>query len=504
MEETRKLPLPVRAGDPDAGYRAPPQSVQIEQALLGAMLVNNEAFHRVGDFLKAEHFYDPIHRRLFEAVAQRILKGQLADPNTLAPIADGDEGFQELGGARYLRTLAAMAEPLSSVRDYSQLVHDLSLRRGLIEIGEEIVGKAYDPSADESGREQIESAERRLFALVQEGEVKGDFRAFPAVLTDAVSLIERAYHKAGQVTGVPTGLAAMDEKLGGLQRSDLLILAGRPSMGKTALAMTIAANAADVEAPEVERDGSRHKNYVVGVFSLEMSGEQLATRLLSAEALIPSDELRRGRVQEDEWHRIVRGSQTLARRALFIDDTPALSVAALRTRARRLKRTQGLHLLVVDYLQLMRGSSTNMTNRVLEIGEITQGLKAIAKELDIPVLALSQLSRAVEQRDDKRPLLSDLRDSGTIEQDADIVMFVFREEYYLTRSPPMQKENEKDGDFQDRLTKWKERCEAVYNKADVIVAKQRNGSIGPIQLQFDARYGQFYNLEQRAVPESWQ
>ena len=503
MEEMETLRLPATVGEPAAGYRAQPHSIEIEQALLGSILIDNETHHRCADFLRPEHFYDPVHKRLFETITSRITKGQLADPNTLAPAVEGDPAFEELGGGRYLKRLAAGAEPIAAAVEYARVVHDLALRRGLIRVGEEVVGKAFDPNAEESGREQIEAAEKQLFALAQEGEARGDFRAFPSVLTDAVRLIESAYRKAGRVTGVPSGLVGLDEKLGGLQRSDLVVLAGRPSMGKTALAVTIAANAAGYEVPEGEKAG-QNGCYCVGVFSLEMSAEQLATRLLSAEALIPSDELRRGQIDEEDWPRVVRGTQALAGRALYIDDTPALSIGALRTRARRLMRTHGLHLLVVDYLQLLRGTNTSsQTSRVQEIGEITQGLKAIAKELSIPVLALSQLSRAVENREDKRPMLSDLRESGTIEQDADVVMFVFREEYYLSRAVPNQRDGEAPEKFQARYQQWFERCEAVHNKAEVIIAKQRHGPIGSVQLQFDASYGRFRNLEGAAYPDHY-
>ena len=322
------------------------------------------------------------------------------------------------------------------------------------------------------------------------------------MLTAAIKHIESAWHKVGKVSGVPTRLTGLDQKLGGLQPSDLVILAGRPSMGKTAMAVTIAANAAAVENTSDDAGSGKHRNYVVGVFSLEMSAEQLATRLLSGKGRIESDRLRRGDIAEEEWPVVVRASQELGAMPLFIDDTPALSIGALRTRARRLKRTQGLHLLVVDYLQLLRGSNMNaQTNRVQEITEITQGLKAMAKELNVPVLALSQLSRAVEFREDKRPMLSDLRESGLIEQDADVVMFVFREEYYLSRAIPTQREGEGKEKFDLRYQEWFQRCQAVHNKAEVIIAKQRHGPIGNIPVQFDANFGQFNDLEPGNYPE---
>jgi replicative DNA helicase len=490
------------APDEPSTFRVQPHNIEAEQALLGAILVNNEAYHRVGEFLRPEHFFEPVHARIYECCAARIGRGQLADPVTLKVLFDEDEALRELDGARYLGRLARAAETIINAVDYGQIIHDLALKRGLIQVGEEVVNKAFDRTAEESGREQIEAAERALFGLAQEGETKGEFRPFPQVLTTAIKHIESAWHKVGKVSGVPTNLNALDEKLGGLQPSDLLILAGRPSMGKTALAVTIAANAAAVANAYAEQEGAKHRNHVIGVFSLEMSAEQLAMRLLSGKAGIESDRLRRGDISEDQWPALVQASQDLGSMPLFIDDTPALSIAALRTRARRLKRTQGLHLLVVDYLQLLRGTSTqSQGNRVQEITEITQGLKAMAKELNVPVLALSQLSRAVETREDKRPMLSDLRESGSIEQDADIVMFVFREEYYLSRAIPTQREGEGKEKFDLRYQEWAQRLGTLHNKAEVIIAKQRHGPIGTVQLQFDANFGRFNNLEPGHYPE---
>lgn len=476
--------------------RSQPHNIEAEQALLGAILVSNEAYHRVSEFLAAEHFYEPVHRRIFEVCAQRIGRGQLADPVTLKAIFEDDPAFKEIGGARYLATLARAAETIINAVEYGHLLHDLATRRGLIAVGEEVVNRAFDPGHEAGGREQIEEAEQALFRLAQAGEAKGEFRAFPQVLTSTVELIQSAYRKAGRVTGVPTGLVGIDERLGGLQASDLIVLAGRPSMGKTALAVTMAANAAAAPLDQAQPDG-RPRHHVVGIFSLEMSAEQLAMRLLSAEAAISSDLLRRGALDSDaDFQRIVRASQELAARPIYIDDTPALSVAALRTRARRLKRTHGLSLLVVDYLQLLRGVGRHSEqNRVQEISEITQTLKAIAKELHVPVLALSQLSRAVEAREDKRPMLSDLRESGSIEQDADVVMFVYRDEYYLSRAEPKQRPDQKPERYQEEYLQWQAQLEAAHNRAEVHIAKQRNGPIGKVELQFDAGFGRFRNPE---------
>jgi replicative DNA helicase len=481
--------------DAAAGFRVLPHSLEAEQALLGAILVNNEAYHRVADYLRAEHFYEPVHARLFDAVHRRVADGRLADAVTLKRLFDEDEALKEVDGGAYLAALARAAEAIVNADHYGRVVHDLALKRGLIQVGEETVNRAYDAQTDESGRDQIEQTEAKLFGLAQEGEVQGDFKDFPQVLTNTVKLVESAYHKDGKVTGVPTALTGLDDKLGGLQNSDLVILAARPSMGKTALAVTMAANAAAQRRHDYDGDG--FETYPVAVFSLEMSAEQLAMRLLAAESRISSDDLRKGRIDTDaEWQRLVEASQALARRPLFIDDTPALSVAAVRTRARRMKRKHGLALVVVDYLQLLRGTTKqSQQNRVLEIGEITMTLKAVAKELNVPVLALSQLSRGVESREDKRPQLADLRDSGTIEQDADIVMFLYREEYYLSRAEPKLRENEKNDDFSKRYQAWAQRCQEMHNKAEVVVAKQRNGPIGSVTLQFDGNYGRFYNFE---------
>ncbi len=498
------FPEPVAAPQAAEPLRTMPHNLRAELAVLGAILVNNDTYHRVGDFLRADDFFEPVHRRIFEACAERIARGQLADHNTLFHLFDTDDTLRELDGGEYLARIARAAETIVNATEYARVVHDLAIKRRLIEIGEEVVNETYDPANRASGLEQIERTEQKLFELAQRGEVRGEFRTFPEVLESAVRLIHSAYNKTGHVIGVPTGLKGLDEKLGGLQRSDLVILAGRPSMGKTALAVTIAANAAATKASGPDAEELKHENFVVALFSLEMSAEQLATRLLSAEAGIGSDELRRGQLQEEDFHRIVRATQDLAARPLFIDDTPALSIAAIRSRARRLKRTHGLSLVVVDYLQLVRGvSAYAQSSRVQEIGEVTQGLKAIAKELDVPVLALSQLSRAVEQREDKRPQLSDLRESGTIEQDADVVMFVYRDEYYQSRAEPKQRPEESAEKFNERYARWRERLEESHNKAEVIIAKQRNGPIGIVHLQFDANFGRFRNLESADYPEGY-
>jgi replicative DNA helicase len=498
MTGTDLIERETAAADLPAGFRSQPHNIEAEQALLGAILINNEAYHRVSEYLRPEHFYEPVHRRIYEAMTRLIEGGRLADHVTLKVAFDEDEALRELDGARYLAGLARAAETILNAEDYGRLLHDLAIKRGLIHLGEEVVNRAYDPQAPETGQGQIEKAEQQLFMLAQEGEVEGGFRGFPSVLTSTVGMIESAFLQQERITGVPTGLDAMDERLGGLQPSDLIILAARPSMGKSALAVCMAANAAARKAVGEYRERLQGDHYAVAIFSLEMSAEQMAMRLLSAEARIGGDELRRGKLRDEDFKRVVQASQSLAQRAIFIDDTPALSVAALRTRARRLMRRHGLSLIVVDYLQLLRPVATaGQGNRVQEISEITQSLKAIAKELNVPVLALSQLSRAVEQREDKRPQLSDLRESGSIEQDADVVMFIYRDEYYLARAEPKHRPGQNDEKFNEEYANWTKRLEEAHNVADIIVAKQRNGPIGNFQLIFNGEYSEFANMEYR-------
>ncbi|MFW5679370.1 MAG: DnaB-like helicase C-terminal domain-containing protein, partial [Pseudomonadota bacterium] len=342
MDEHDDGYLPPELDEAPVGFRTLPHSLEAEQALLGAILVNNEAYNRVGDYLRAEHFFEPVHARLFEAIVKRVADGRLADPVTLKRLFDEDEALKEVDGGAYLARLARAAESIVNAEHYGKIIHDLALKRGLIGVGEETVNRAYDPQADESGRQMLEEAERALFQLAQEGEAEGGFKAFPNVLTKTIEMVEAAYHKAGKVTGVPTGLTGVDEKLGGLQPSDLVILAARPSMGKTALAITMAANAAAQRAYGPDAERLQHENYTVAVFSLEMSAEQLAMRLLSAQSRIGSDDLRKGNIADPDWPRLVAASQALAQNPLYIDDTPALSVAAVRTRARRLMRRHGL------------------------------------------------------------------------------------------------------------------------------------------------------------------
>ncbi|MDW4497509.1 replicative DNA helicase [Sulfitobacter sp. D35] len=465
-----------------------PHSIEAEQQLLGAILTNNDVYDRVASVISDKHFYEPVHARIYEICAARIAKNNLASPVTVKAFMEEDEGLKELGGPAYLARLAGAAVSAFAVRDYAQMIYDLAVRRDLIQLGRDISSKAANVDVASGPSEQIVEAEQALYGLAEQGQVNSGFQSFLKAVTDAVNVANAAYQRDGGLAGISTGLVDMDKKLGGLHKSDLLILAGRPSMGKTSLATNIAFNIAKAYRRGSLPDGSDGavEGGVVGFYSLEMSAEQLAARILSEAAEIPSEQIRRGDMTEAEFRRFVDAAKALEACPLFIDDTPAIPIAQLAARARRLKRTHGLDVLMVDYLQLVKGTGRS-ENRVNEISEITMGLKAIAKELDIPVVALSQLSRQVESRDDKRPQLSDLRESGSIEQDADVVMFVFREEYYKEREKPSDHDLEAMG-------RWQEEMERLHGRAEVIVGKQRHGPIGTVELSFEGRFTRFGNL----------
>jgi len=465
-----------------------PHNIEAEQALLGALLVNNDVYDRVAAIVNEIHFFDPVHGRIFEIAAQRIQKNALASPVTLKAFMEDDEGLAELGGPAYLARLAGASVSVFAARDYAQMIYDLAIRRDLMAIGEEITDKAQRMEVSNEPAEQIVEAEQQLYALSEQGQVDSGFQSFLKAVTDAVNMANAAYQRDGGMAGTSTGLSDMDKKLGGLHPSDLLILAGRPSMGKTSLATNIAYNIAKNYKKGTLPDGTigAVQGGVVGFYSLEMSSEQLASRILSEAAEIESQRIRSGEMTEEEFRRLVEAAKTLESCPLFIDDTAALPISQLAARARRLKRTHGLDVLVVDYLQLVRPASAK-DSRVNEVSEITQGLKAIAKELNIPVIALSQLSRQVENREDKRPQLSDLRESGSIEQDADIVMFVYRGEYYKEREKPADHEA-------DKMMSWQAEMEELHGKAEVIIGKQRHGPIGTVSLAFEGRYTRFTDL----------
>ena len=458
-----------------------PHNLEAEQAILGAILANNEALNHVGSSLMPEDFYAGIHQRIFKSIQQFHDKGLIANPVTLKHHFAGAEGVED----HYLARLVATATSIINIADYTRVIRDLAVKRRLIGIGENVVVEAFNPQSEHEGMTQVEIAEQQLFKLATDGDAEGGFKALKFSVVDALNRTEKAFQRSGAVVGIDTGFVDMNRLLGGLHPSDLIILAGRPSMGKTALATNLAYNCAKNLAREDEGALERgEKPRSVGFFSLEMSAEQLAMRILASECGIPSQNLQRGNLTQEEFERLVEGSNKLSSLPFHIDDTPALSIGALRSRARRLKRVHNLSVLVIDYLQLVRPTSSNsQANRVQEVSEITQGLKAIAKELDIPVIALSQLSRAVEQREDKRPQLADLRESGSIEQDADMVMFVYRDEYYLSRTEPRPDTPEHAG--------WMEKMEKVHGLADVIVAKHRNGPIGNVTLQFQGELTRF-------------
>jgi replicative DNA helicase len=474
-------------------YRAAPHNIEAEQALLGAILVNNEALYRVTDFLEPQHFFEPIHQQTYDICRSLIRMGKLASPVTLKTFLPADLDVAGLKLGQYLARLAAEATTIINAIDYGRTVYDLAIRRELIGIGEEMVNVAYDAPVDFAPREQIEDAERRLYELAETGRYGGGFQKFETALTTAVDMAARAYQREGRLSGLATGLIDLDAKMGGLQASDLIIVAGRPGMGKTALATNIAYNVARAWRGEVRPDGhiDTVNGGIVGFFSLEMSAEQLATRIISEQTGIPSSTIRRGGIHEQDFEKIKDVAIELQHLPFFIDETGGLTVAQLAARARRLKRQKGLDLVVIDYIQLLQGSSRRaLEGRVQEVTEITTSLKALAKELNVPVLALSQLSRQVENREDKRPQLSDLRESGSIEQDADVVMFVFREEYYLSNKEPRP--------GSDEHTRWQLEMAAVHGKAEVIIGKQRHGPTGTVNLQFEAAVTRFDNLERDA------
>jgi len=481
--------LDLRPVSNEPAVTALPSNIEAEQALLGSLLYDNGAYERILDKLQSGHFYEPFHQRLFAAVETHIRKGQLAEPILLADEFKRDPAFEELGGLRYLADLVDRAPPAANAPDYARVIYDLALRRELIRIGREISTEAQTGDPDRTARDQIEQAEQQLYTLAESGSASTGFIGFADALRGAVEMAAEAYSRDGGLAGLSTGLVDLDQKLGGLHPSDLVILAGRPSMGKTALATNIAFNVARHYAWEPQPDGTRKtvNGGVVAFFSLEMSAEQLAMRLLADVSGVSSDRLRKGEIDASEFGRVRDAAIEIQESPLFIDATGGLSISKLAARARRLKRSSGLDLIVVDYLQLVTGGDgRGQENRVQEVSMITQGLKALAKELSVPVIALSQLSRQVENREDKRPQLSDLRESGSIEQDADVVMFVFRESYYLGRGEPREGTPEH--------LQWQEDMDRVGNLAEVIIGKQRHGPIGTVKLHFNADLTKFGNL----------
>jgi replicative DNA helicase len=482
--------------------RLAPHNAEAERQLLGAILVNNETFYRVSDFLEPHHFFVPAHQDIYEKISHLIRAGKTASPITLKTFYPANAKIADLSATQFLLRLAGDAASIinaETANDYGRTIYDLAIRRNLIRIGEDMVNIAFDAPIDVPPSQQIDDAERRLFELAETGRSEGGFVAFGDALTETIEMAHAAYNREGALSGISTGLRELDRLMGGLQHSDLIVLAGRPAMGKTSLATNIAYNIAQSYKSEEQPDGSIKtvNGGVVGFFSLEMSAEQLATRIISEQAEISSSKIRRGDITEAEFEKLAACAQTMQAVPLHVDQTGGISIASLVAKARRLKRQRGLDLLVVDYIQLLSGSNKNSGNRVQEITEITTGLKALAKELHVPIIALSQLSRQVESRDDKRPMMSDLRESGSIEQDADVILFVFREEYYLSKTEPefgtVEHEN------------WQRDMERLKGKAEVIIAKQRHGPTGTANLHFEGQYTRFSDLaEEDHLPERYE
>jgi replicative DNA helicase len=483
------------ATDAPAG-RALPANLEAEAAFLGAVLIDNRLMEELAVPLRPEHFFEPLHTRIFERIVVLVDRQMVVTPVTLKPYFETDPAMAELGGTQYLARLTADGQGLLAPRELAQQIYDLALLRELVSVGRELVEGALDTSEEVEPMRQIEEAEAALFRVAEGASGSSEAESFRGATSKALEMIETAINSGGHVSGKTTGFTSINDKCGGLHNSDLIILAGRPGMGKTSLATNIAFNAADRMLRD-QRDGiTKTVGAGVAFFSLEMSSDQLATRVLAEQAGIPSEALRMGKISREDFQQLSYASQRLAELPLFIDDTPALTIAALRTRARRLKRRHDIGLIVVDYLQLLQGSGRASDNRVNEISEISRGLKTLAKELQVPVIALSQLSRAVESREDKRPMLSDLRESGSIEQDADMVWFVFREDYYVAAREPKVPHGDSDIKTNEAHAAWQAEMEQVYGLAELIIAKQRHGATGKVRLRFEPKITKFSDLAQ--------
>ncbi len=460
-----------------------PCNIEAEQAVLGSVLVSNDIYDEISPIVDSQKFFDPIHMKIYETIEKLISKGLLANPITLKNHFDNNEGLKELGGQEYLIKITKFSTSKKQAIDYANIVQEMHLRRELIKISESVLNEASNNNeVSTSGEQIIQNTEKSLFDLAERGHFNRSFLKFENALKQTIEMARNAYQNDEGIVGVPTGLTDLDSRLGGLHKQDLVIIAGRPSMGKTALATNIAFHAAkNIEKKETKS--------TVAFFSLEMSSEQLSTRILSEQSKIRSNDIRRGKVSEKEFEQFIETSKNIYDLPLYIDETPAITISAISNRARRIKRLHGLELIVVDYIQLMKAGSLRTEGRVQEISEITQGLKALAKELDVPVLALSQLSRAVEQRDDKKPQLADLRESGSIEQDADVVMFVYREAYYLERKEPAL------GSIEH--SEWRQKMDEVSSLAEIMISKQRHGPTGNVKVEFEAMYTKFKDLENK-------
>ena len=459
-------------------FKELPNNIEAEQSVIGSILVTNEIFDEINIIVSSINFFDPMHQKIFNAIENLIYKGMLANPITLKNYFEDEN--DELNIPEYLVKITKFSTSARQAIEYSKIIYDMFVRRELIKISEQTIDNAKINDLDTNGQNIIENSERLLFDLAERGSFNSSLIKFDDAMKQTIEMASAAYKNEAGIVGVPTGLRDLDDKLGGLHQSDLIIIAGRPSMGKTSLATNIAFNAA-------QNIQESSKKSSVAFFSLEMSSEQLSTRILSEQARIASNDIRRGRISDEQFDKFLETSKNISELPLFIDETPAISIAAMSNRARRIKRLHGLDLIVVDYIQLMKGSFNNKDGRVQEISQITQGLKAIAKELGVPVVALSQLSRQVEQRDDHKPQLADLRESGSIEQDADVVMFVYRESYYLQRKMPREATVEH--------AEWQAKMNEVAHLAEIIIGKQRHGPIGNITLEFEERFTKFKDTQ---------
>ncbi|HEX7751806.1 MAG TPA: replicative DNA helicase [Novosphingobium sp.] len=490
------LALTLRPESEEAAGRALPANVEAEAAFLGAVLIDNRVIEELQAPLTPAHFFEPIHGRIYERVIQLLDRKAVVTPVTLKPYFEADEALKALGGSAYLARLTADGQGLLAPRELAEQIYELALLRELVAVGRNLVTSAMDTSESVEPLAQIEQAEAALYAVAEGAGSNNEAQNFGAATRTAIQAIEKAFNSGGHISGKTTGLTSVNEKIGGLHDSDLIILAGRPGMGKTSLVTNIAFNCADRLQRDLADgiDPAKSVGAAVAFFSLEMSADQLATRILAEQSGISSEALRVGKISRDDFQQLSFASQRLAELPLYIDDTPALTIAALRARARRLKRRHNIGLVIVDYLQLLQGTGRANDNRVNEISEISRGLKTLAKELSVPVIALSQLSRAVEQREDKRPMLSDLRESGSIEQDADMVWFVFREDYYVMSREPKQPVDGDDAKTHEAHASWQAEMERVYGLAELIVAKQRHGATGKVRMRFESRITRFSDL----------
>jgi replicative DNA helicase len=466
-----------------------PQNIEAEQSLIGSVLFDNKVLEDLPTNFATRHFFDPLHATIFDACIFLIDNGRLADPLTLKNYLKQDDLQRDMDIEKYLSELREGVVSLSKAKFYAEEIRNCYVRRSLIRIGDELINKSVNPTLDVTPDQEISNTEEQLYNLAEKDQINSGPLDFKSVLASATNQINEAYNRKGKLSGIDTGFSGLNRQLGGLNKSDLLVLAGRPAMGKTALATNIGFNAA--------KSSKLEKNESILIFSLEMSAEQLAQRILAEQSTIDSHKLRSGDLNETEFSKLVSTQNDILNLPFFIDDTPAISVGQIASRARRLKRTHGLSLIIIDYIQLIQGSkASEAQGRVQEVSNITRGLKSLAKELNVPILALSQLSRAVEQREDKRPILADLRESGSIEQDADVVMFVYREEYYLDKSEPTQRDNENQESFNERFLKWQDRRNMAEGKAEIIISKQRHGPTGIVQVQFEAKFTRFMDLVQ--------